>query len=42
MRVEVLVSALAETRIGLDKSQIKWRRRPGLKAIEHLPVAIAR
>jgi cytochrome P450 len=25
--------------LGVDESQIKWRRRPGLKAIEHLPVA---
>ena len=28
--------------LAVDESQIKWRRRPGLKAIEHLPVAIAR
>jgi cytochrome P450 len=26
----------------VNESQIKWRRRPGLKAIEYLPVAIAR
>jgi cytochrome P450 PksS len=26
--------------LGVDESQIKWRRRPGLKAIERLPVAI--
>jgi len=26
--------------LAVDESQIKWRRRPGLKAIEHLPVAI--
>jgi cytochrome P450 PksS len=25
-------------RLAVDESQIKWRRRPGLKAIEHLPV----
>jgi cytochrome P450 PksS len=25
-----------------DESQIKWRRRPGLRAIEHLPVAVTR
>jgi cytochrome P450 len=25
--------------LAVDESQIKWRRRPGLKAIEHLPVA---
>jgi cytochrome P450 len=28
--------------LAVDESQVKWRRRPGLKAIEHLPVAIAR
>jgi cytochrome P450 len=28
--------------LAVNESQIKWRRRPGLKAIEHLPVAIAR
>jgi cytochrome P450 len=28
--------------LAVDESQIKWRRRPGLRAIEHLPVAIAR
>jgi hypothetical protein len=26
----------------VDESQIKWRKRPGLKAIEHLPVAMPR
>jgi cytochrome P450 len=25
--------------LAVDESQIKWRKRPGLKAIEHLPVA---
>ena len=28
--------------LAVDESQIKWRRRPGLKALEHLPVAVAR
>lgn len=28
--------------LAVDESQIKWRRRPGLRAVEHLPVAIAR
>jgi cytochrome P450 len=28
--------------LAVNESQIKWRRRPGLKAIEYLPVAIAR
>jgi cytochrome P450 PksS len=28
--------------LAVDESQIKWRRRPGLKAIEHLLVAVAR
>jgi len=28
--------------LAVDESQIKWRKRPGLKAVEHLPVAIAR
>jgi cytochrome P450 len=28
--------------LAVDESQIKWRRRPGLRAIEHLPVASAR
>lgn len=28
--------------LAVDESQIKWRRRPGLKAIEHLPVAAGR
>jgi cytochrome P450 len=27
--------------LAVDESQIKWRRRAGLRAIEHLPVAIA-
>lgn len=27
--------------LAVDESQIKWRRRPGLKAIEHLPVVAA-
>ena len=26
--------------LAVDESQITWRRRPGLKAIEHLPVAV--
>jgi hypothetical protein len=25
--------------LAVDKSEIQWRSRPGLKAIEHLPVA---
>jgi cytochrome P450 len=28
--------------LAVDESQIKWRKRPGLKAVEHLPVALAR
>jgi cytochrome P450 PksS len=28
--------------LAVDESQIKWRRRPGLRAIEHLPVAAIR
>ena len=28
--------------LAVSESQIKWRKRPGLKAVEHLPVAIAR
>jgi cytochrome P450 len=28
--------------LAVDQSQIKWRRRPGLRAIEHLPVAVTR
>jgi cytochrome P450 len=27
--------------LAVDESQVQWRRRPGLKAIEHLPVEIA-
>jgi cytochrome P450 len=27
--------------LAVDEAEIKWRKRPGLKAIEHLPVAIA-
>jgi cytochrome P450 len=26
--------------LAVDESEIKWRKRPGLRAIEHLPVAI--
>lgn len=26
--------------LAVDESRIKWRKRPGLKAIEHLPVAV--
>jgi hypothetical protein len=25
--------------LAVDESEIKWRRRPGLRAIDHLPVA---
>src|SRR5215510_3040733 len=28
--------------LAVDGSEIKWRRRPGLRAIEHLPVTVAR
>ena len=28
--------------LAVDESHIKWRKRPGLKAIEHLPVATPR
>ena len=28
--------------LAVDESQIKWRKRAGLRAIEHLPVAVAR
>jgi cytochrome P450 len=28
--------------LAVNQSQIKWRRRPGLRAIEHLPVAVTR
>jgi cytochrome P450 len=28
--------------LAVDESQVKWRRRPGLKAIERLPVVVAR
>jgi cytochrome P450 PksS len=28
--------------LAVDESQIKWRRRPGVKAIERLPVAVSR
>jgi len=28
--------------LAVDESQIKWRRRPGLRAIEHLAVAVTR
>jgi len=27
--------------LAVDESEIRWRRRPGLKAIEHLPVVVA-
>jgi cytochrome P450 len=27
--------------LAVDENKIKWRRRPGLKAVEHLPVVIA-
>jgi cytochrome P450 PksS len=27
-------------RLAVDESQIKWRERPGLRAIERLPVAV--
>jgi hypothetical protein len=26
--------------LAVDESEIKWSKRPGLRAIEHLPVAI--
>jgi cytochrome P450 PksS len=28
--------------LAVDESEVKWRQRPGLKAIERLPVTIAR
>ena len=27
--------------LAVDESETKWRRRPGLRAIDHLPVATA-
>jgi cytochrome P450 PksS len=27
--------------LAVDEKKIKWRQRPGLKAVEHLPVVIA-
>jgi hypothetical protein len=27
--------------LAVDEKKIKWRQRPGLKAVEHLPVTIA-
>jgi cytochrome P450 PksS len=28
--------------LAVDESRIKWRKRPGMRAIEHLPVAVPR
>jgi len=28
--------------LAADESRIKWRKRPGMRAIEHLPVAVPR
>ena len=38
MRTEGFVPALAETAFSVDEYEIKWRKRPGLKAVDHLPV----
>jgi cytochrome P450 PksS len=27
--------------LAVDEKKIKWRQRPGLKAVDHLPVTIA-
>jgi cytochrome P450 len=39
--LKALFQRWPKLQLGVHESQIKWRRRPGLKAIEHLPVAIA-
>ena len=41
MRTEGFVPALAELALAVDEKKIKWRQRPGLKAVDHLPVTIA-
>jgi cytochrome P450 len=46
-RIEAICSLKAlfgrwpKLELAVDESQIKWRKRPGLKAIDHLPVAAA-
>jgi cytochrome P450 len=39
--LKALFQRWSKLELAVDESQIKWRRRPGLKAIERLPVAVA-
>jgi cytochrome P450 len=39
--LKALFGRWPKLQLAVDESQVKWRRRPGLKAIERLPVAIA-
>jgi cytochrome P450 len=38
--LKALFGRWPKLQLAVDESQVKWRRRPGLKAIERLPVAI--
>jgi len=42
MPLKALFRRWPKLQLAVDESQIKWRRRPGLRAIEHLPVAVTR
>lgn len=42
VRAEVSIPALAELSLAVDESEITWRKRPGLKAIERLLVVPSR
>jgi cytochrome P450 len=37
--LKALFARWPKLQLAVDESQIRWRRRPGLRAIEHLPVA---
>jgi cytochrome P450 len=37
--LKVLFRRWPKLELAVDDSEIRWRRQPGLKAIEHLPVA---
>jgi cytochrome P450 len=39
--VKALFRRWPKLALAVDEKKIKWRQRPGLKAIEHLPVAVA-
>jgi cytochrome P450 PksS len=40
--LKALFQRWPKLQLAVDESRIKWRKRPGMRAIEHLPVAVPR